>query len=229
MNSRKSLTMVLAALLIALILPAAALAQPAVSVECAYTDANVVCEAYVDTTGTGGLRSGGLQFNTANCTAVSAEKNTDVWFFGDAPPGFPYNNSPDLTDTKAPNLIVGQLDTNPSPTVVTGNRVKMGAITFSRDDATIPDIIAGLARGGGSFVSFVDASSGDSLDSTVVITTKVAERGDADGNGQISASDFTLVRELFFSGGYTVFADCDGSGSISAGDFTCLRNKFFGL
>ncbi len=61
MKSRKPLTMVLAALFIALTLPAAAMAETAVSVECAYnnpTSTDLVCEVWVNTTET--LRSGGV-------------------------------------------------------------------------------------------------------------------------------------------------------------------------
>lgn len=223
MYSRKSLTMVLAALLIALILPAASMAA-GVSVECAYTDSNVVCEAYADTTGTGGLRSAGVQLTTTNCTADSATKNTDVWFFGDSAPGFPYNNSPDLTNPKAPNLIVGQLNTD-TGTVVTGTRVKMGSVTFTRDDANPPNITAGLAHGGGSFVSFVDAVSGNSLDGTVLINTKVAERGDANGDGVINSTDYVAIRNLLSSPNPPPYADCNGDGAVNSTDYVCVRNK----
>jgi len=224
MKLRRSLSMVLVVLIVALILPAAAMAA-AVSVECAYTDTEVVCEAYADTTGTGGLRSAGVQLTTTNCTAVSAEKNTDVWFIGDSPPGFPYPNSPDLSDLKAPNLIVGQFDTA-SATTVNGTRVKMGSFIFSRDNAATPDITAGLAWGGGSFVSFVDAASGEPLDGTVPINTTVAERCDVDASGMINTFDFTVLRAMLRNGSnYVVYADCFDDGRLTTLDFTALRAK----
>ena len=224
MKSRKSLTMVLAVSLIVLILPATAMSA-GVSVECAYTATDVVCEAYADTTGTDGLRSAGVQLTTTNCTAVSATKNTNVWFFGDAAPGTDYPNSPDLSDQKAPNLIVGQLDTSASPTVVTGTRVKMGSVTFTRDDTSLPDITAELARGGGSFVSFVDAVSGAPLDGSVAISTTVAERGDANADGSINVLDLRALRQNVANPAASPWVDCNGDGVVNVLDIRCLRQK----
>jgi len=228
MIPRKSLTVALAVSLVVLVLPAAVMAA-SVSVECAYRDspADVVCEAYADTSGTGGLRSAGVQLTTTNCTATGATKNTDVWFLGDSAPGFPYDNSPDLTDLKAPNLIVGQFDTSPSATVVTGTRVYMGSVTFARDDSALPDITAELARGGGDFVSFVDAVSGDPV--AVTINTIVAERGDVNHNGEITNVDMGLTRNIILNSGYSIFADVNGDGNVTNVDMGLIRNKILGL
>ena len=78
MDSKK-LTMVLAALLIALILPAAAMAAPAVSVECAYSDphTDLVCEVYVNTDSRSAAQRGVLGWATMPTELTVSEATKD--------------------------------------------------------------------------------------------------------------------------------------------------------
>ncbi len=234
MNPRKSLTVLLAVSLIALILPAVAMAQ-SIEVECAYNTGSIVppngevdCEVYAYT-GTDSLRSGGIQLNTTNCTATEATKNRDIWFLGASSPGLDYPNSPDITtDPKKPNVIVGQFDTSGTITGVSGSRVLMGTVKFTRDNAQFPDITASLAREDVStdFVSFVDAGSGDSLDGTYGsnINVTIKQRGDANGDDSVDFGDFGATRFFMLNGGVMhPWIDCNANGAIEFGDFGCIR------
>ena len=190
MDPRKSLTMVLAALLIALILPAVALALPAVSVECAYSATNLDCEVYVNTDG-GQLRSGGVKlgYNAAELLGPAdadrpiATKNEAVWSLG----GYNYMEPETGIDGEVV-FIVGKLDPAAVGVGVNGTRVLVGTVRFTRKTNTLPvadpaatfGITAGLGRVA-PYVNFVNVD-GDNLDiAPVGFSTKVAERGDADG------------------------------------------------
>ena len=226
MKLRRSLALVLAVSLVVLVLPAAVMAA-SVSAECAYTDTDVVCEVYVDTASVE-LRSGGvrLTYTPGDLTVNSAEINDTVWFFGAGGSDFA---TPNAIDTSVPgivDLVVGKLDTNATSAGVTGARVLIGRVTFSRNNANLPVVIAaGLARGGEPFVSFVNATSGDPLDGTT-FNTIVAERCDVNGNGIINTLDFTILRAMLRNGDdYVVYADCYNDGRLTTLDFTALRAK----
>ena len=133
------------------------------------------------------------------------------------------------------------LDENNTVLGVGGTRVKVGDVSFNRLDAINPPadtkgpeqatffgITTDLGRVA-PYVNFVDTAGAEMDSAPVGFSEIVAERGDANFDGKISASDFTVLRSIFFSGGYTVYADCFVDGKISASDFTCVRNKFFGL
>ena len=240
MDSRKSLTLVLVALLVALFLPAAAMAQPAVSVECAYSDVDLVCEVYVNTD-SDQLRSGGVKlgYNASELLGPGgtdrpvAEKNGTDWFFT----GTDYMDPE--TDTNGEVVfIVGKLDLGATGVGVNGTRVLVGKVTFTRATNTLPvadpaatfGITAGLGRVA-PYVNFVNVG-GANLDvappegeGPVGFSTKVAERGDADGDGVMSPLDFTTLRFNLTNGIYVVYADCDGDKALTPLDFTCLRFK----
>ena len=198
MNSRKSLTMVLAALLIALILPAAALAQPAVSVQCAYdnpTSTDLICQVLVDTQGDT-LRSGGVlvTFDPGILTNAIATRDP-AWVFTDGSTDYPYM----LPEVGAGTVlfIVGMLNTTDTDLGITG-RAKIGNITFTRN-ATPAAGTAGAAQAAffgisatlgrpDPYVNFVN-TAGTNLDSSPPSFTAIAaERGDANADGVISTS-----------------------------------------
>ena len=228
MNSRKSLAMVLAVSLVVLVLPAAVMAA-SVSAECAYTDTDVVCEVYVDTASVE-LRSGGvrLTYTPGDLTVNSAEINDAAWFFGAG--GSDYA-TPNAIDTSVPgivDLVVGKLDTNAISAGVIGTKVLIGRVTFDRNNNNLPAIAAGLARGGEPFVSFVNATSGAPLDGTT-FGTIVAERGDANQDGDITNVDMGLTRNIILNSGYSIFADVNGDGMVTNVDMGLVRNKILGL
>jgi len=224
MNSRKSLAMVLAVSLVVLVLPAAVMAA-SVSAECAYTDTDVVCEVYVDTASVE-LRSGGvrLTYTPGDLTVNSAEINDAAWFFGAG--GSDYA-TPNAIDTSVPgivDLVVGKLDTTATSAGVTGARVLIGRVTFDRNNANLPVIAANLARGGEPFVSFVNATSGAPLDGTT-FNTIVAERGDANADGNFDVADYIAVRNNVGSTNFPPYIDCNADGNVDVADYICIRNK----
>ncbi len=242
MNSRKSLTMVLAALLIALILPVAALAQPAVSVECAYSASNLDCQVYVNTDG-GQLRSGGVKlgYNAAELLGPAgtnrpvATKNGTDWFFT----GTNYMDPETEADGEVV-FIVGKLDLSATGVGVSGTRVPVGKVRFTRATSTLPvaDPLAtfGITAGFGRvapYVNFVNVGGANldiappDGDGPVEFSTKVAERCDTDGSGALSTVDLTILRAMLSANfaDFPVYADCTGDGMLSTTDITVLRAK----
>ena len=239
MNTRKSLTMVLATLLTALILPAAALALPAVSVECAYNDADtgtdLTCEVWVDTQGDT-LRSGGVlvTFNPGILSNATPTRDA-AWKFtgpGAPPDGWPYMNPEVGAGTVL--FIVGTLDTNDTGLGITG-RAKIGDITFTRnatppagtagaDQATFFGISVGLGRGG-DYVNFVN-TAGTNLDAPLPTFAAIAaERGDVDANGIIDVLDIRALRLNLSTPNAPIYMDCDANGIVDVLDTRCLRLK----
>ena len=235
MKSRKSLTMVLAALLIALILPAAALAQPAVSVECAYdnpTSNDLVCEVWVDTQGDT-LRSGGVLVNFDSSILSNAIATKDpAWVFTDGSTNYSY--MPPEVGAGTVLFIVGMLNTTDTNLGITG-KAKIGGITFTRnatpvagtagaDQATFFGISATLGRPD-PYVNFVN-TAGTNLDSSPPSFTAIAaERGDANTDGAISPSDYIAIRGNLSSINAPPYMDCNNDGSVSPSDYICVRGK----
>jgi len=218
--------MVLAVSLVVLVLPAAVMAA-AVSVECAYTDADVVCEVYVNTDSVE-LRSGGvrLTYNPEDLSVNSAVINDTAWFFGAGSSEFATPNAIDTSVSGIVDLVVGKLDTNALSAGVTGTRVQIGRVNFERLNTNLPVISAGLARGGEPFVSFVNAVSGAPLDGTTFNTT-VAERGDANADGAFNVADYGTVRLYSINNpdNFPPYADCNGDGTLNVADYGCIRLK----
>ena len=59
-----------------------------------------------------------------------------------------------------------------------------------------------------------------------LIAREIAEYGDVNGDGTVSASDFIVFRQYF--GGVNPIFDFDGDGSVSASDFIQFRLRFGG-
>ena len=241
MNGKKNtLIAILGVFLIGVIFPAVSLAAE-VTTECAYRDVDVVCEIYVDTT-PDDLISGGVKL-TYNTTPLDpgelstpvAAKNEAVWYFGDGPPpdNQPYMD-PEVTAPGEVVFIVGKLATGAPGAGVSGTRVKVGDVTFTRNDTTLPGVgvdraaFFGISAGLGRAAPFVNFASttGTDLDGAG-FTTKVAERGDVDGNGLLNSRDFIAIRALIISSAqeFPVYADCDANQIINSRDLICVRAK----
>ena len=128
MKLRKSLTMFLAVLIVALILPVAAMAVPAVSAECDFTDTNLYCDVYVNTAGDS-LISGGvkLMYNPSELSNPIASKNETDWYFGPARPSY---MDPETAVVGEVVFIVGKLDESSAHAGVNGSRVEMGHVSL---------------------------------------------------------------------------------------------------
>lgn len=222
----------LAVFLIGAIFPAISIAA-SVSAECAYTDADLVCYIYVDTS-PDSLISGGvrLTYNTDELSNPLAVKNETAWFFGGGVAEYAYMD-PDTTTSGEVILIVGKLDSDAPTAGVTGTRVQVGKVTFDRATSDVPvadpGATFGIALGLGRiapYVNFVN-TAGDPLDDptdTIFLTPVNVERGDSNASGSITSRDLTALRSLLRSGSdYVVYADCNGSGTLTSRDLTCIR------
>lgn len=219
---------------LASVLPAAAAVT--VYAEGAYTDSDLVVYVYADID-TDAICSAGvkLTYDNAVLTVATAEKNEDVWYMGDGSTNHPYMNPEDAGDGVI--VICGKLDTSAPTAGVIGDRVLLGKVTFTRNDggATPPDpavaeqyfgISVELGRGG-DFANFV-TTTGTELDDSVDFSTVgaiVRERGDANGDGYITNSDFIAVRNFMNANTYCVYGDCNNDTYMTNSDFICIRNK----
>jgi len=234
---QKSHCFILAALLFCA-LPAVALAEVSVYAEGAYTATDLVVYIYADITGDP-LCSYGVKlgYNGEKVTVDTAntEINEAVWYFGSPPPANTACPNCVVTSTDGEIVFIGpKLDTSDPTEGVIGTRILLAIAAFDRvlGQNTEFEITLGLGKTNPSppptFDNFVTVPPATVLDGSVAFgSVTIHERGDANGDSQISSSDFTAIRSLFFQGKYVVYADCDGNGSISSSDFTCVRNKFF--
>jgi len=247
MDSRKSLTMVLAAFLIALFLPAVAMAVPSVSVECAYTNPGATdnapdleCEVYLINPDEVGFISAGvaLHYNTDALVTPTVTKNTTDWYLGTDPPGATYM-APEVTETAPDGLVVyilGRYDSDADPdTGVTATRVLLGTAKFARKTNDILTgnqqayfgISAALGRTTpASFVNFVNTAGG-SLDVDVDFSgaPKVVQRGDANADGIIDIGDPREIGMNISTPNLPVYYDCNADGIVDIGDVRCAAGK----
>jgi hypothetical protein len=194
--------------------------------EGAYTDTDLVLYIYADITPH--ILSYGVKviFETSELTLTSAEKNEDVWFFGDGSTNHPYME-PETATPGEVIIIGGKLDTAAPTAGVTGERVLLGKVIFTRTGSAMPfspTLSLDFARGG-DYENFVQ-TDGEALDDTgVSFAFEVHERGDANGNGSISTADYIIIRNSIGSTDAPPWVDCNGSGDISTADYICVRNK----
>lgn len=203
-----------------------------VYVEGAYTESDLAVYIYADINSPTELRSAGvkLTYEPSELTVTSAEKNESVWFLGSES-----YMDPDTSTAGEVVIILGKLDTGDATAGVSGDRVLLGKVRFSRTGSSMPfSPTLGIALGKvNPYANFVDTAepTANVLDNTGVNfgTIKIAERGDANADGSINALDAGTVRNIFFGGGsYVCYADCNGDGNINALDAGCVRDKFFG-
>jgi hypothetical protein len=236
MQGRKIIPTVMAVFVVFAALPAAVMGA-AVSAECAYikTDTKLVCDVYVNT-GADQLRSGGvlLNYNTSILSSPVATKNDAIWKFTDGTTNYPYMTP----DTSAPGkvvFIVGMLNTTNTSAGVSGARVKVGNVTFTRNatptsgdglaQAAFFGISAALGKGG-NYVNFVN-TAGAPLDGGATFSARVAQRGDANADGVFDGSDYIAVRYWTVTNptNFPPYADCTGEGILDGSDYICIRQR----
>jgi hypothetical protein len=172
-----------------------------------------------------------LTYNSSRLGSPVATKNTDVWYMGASSPGNAYMD-PDISTAGQIIFIGGKLNTTSPAAGVTGQRVLLGKVSFTRlDNANVTSDPAGyfgigLALGKtGSYDNFVTVG-GVKKDGATAFTYKVVEAGDANGGGSITATDAQVVGQIINNTKpWTIFADCNLSETITATDAQCIGQK----
>jgi hypothetical protein len=217
-----------------------ALADVNIFAEGAYTTDDLVIYIYADTTVNTPteLRSAGvkLTYNPAELTNPSAEKNETDWYLGSES-----YMEPDTSTEGEVVIILGKLDPGePAQGVAAGARVLLGKVTFDRSGTTTDfGLVLDYGKRGDesppgsgmySFKNFVDTENpANALDDTAVSfgAITVAERGDANADGNISMSDVMLAKAMYQSGDdYRCYADANGDGSISMSDVMLIKQIY---
>ena len=217
-----------------------ALADVNIFAEGAYTDTDLVVYIYADTTVNTPteLRSAGvkLTYDPAEVTLTSCEKNETDWFLG--------SESYMDPDTSTPGeviIILGKLDTAAPNEGVSGDRVLLGKVYFTRTGSTMPfDPTLSMdygkrgeetppGSGNYSFKNFVDTETpANALDDIAAMNfgdITIHERGDANGDGIISFADMSKVKQIVSGNLYQCFADCNNDGIVSFADMSCIKGN----
>jgi len=198
--------------------------------EGAYTESDLVVYIYADINSPTELRSAGvkLTYETAALTVDTAEKNESVWFLGSES-----YMDPDISAAGEVVIILGKLDTANPTAGVSGDRVLLGKVRFNRTGSSMPfSPTLGLALGKvDPYANFVDTAepTANVLDDTGVNfgTTTIAERGDANADGNITMADAMFVKHMFQTGlPYVCYADANGDGAISMADAMLIKHIF---
>ena len=209
--------------------------------EGAYTETDLVVYIYADIT-TDAVCSAGVKLTYDNTvvTLVSAEKNEEVWFMGEGEGGtnYPYKNPENSGDDVV--VICGKLDTAAPTAGVIGARVLLGKVFFNRIDDLSPDpmtpvsspedgyfgVVLGLGRVA-PYVNFATMPGGSDIDGTVTFSSvTIRERGDANGNGELTTQDMAALRYYIVNGGIgEIWKDCNGVDGINTQDMACIRYK----
>ena len=201
---------------------------PDVSVyaEGAYSDTELVLYIYADITESEPILSFGVRVEYPSTLEYSAAtKNTAAWYFGAGTSEYSYMD-PENDETGVV-IIGGKLNTNNPTEGVGGDRVLLGTVTFTHDgvtDFSEVSVTYGRGDGTGDYKNFVDVD-GDVVDGSVSFSAKIRERGDANGDNDISSADMFTIRSKMESQEYSVWADCNGDSDISSADLFCVRNK----
>ena len=219
-----------ATLLCSALIPATSFAADVdVYAEGAYTATDLVIYIYADIN-TGAILSFGVKVSyPSTLTFSSATKNEAVWFFGDGTTNHPYMDPAD--DGSGVVIIGGKLDTAAPTAGVTGSRVPLGTVTFTHGgitDFSGVTLTYGRGDGTGTYKNFVgtDGTVFDSADASgVVFNVTIAERGDANADGNFDVNDFLRLKGLMGATDFPPYADCNNDQKIDVNDFLCLKNK----
>jgi hypothetical protein len=189
----------------------------------AYTADELDVYIYADIDGGTVLRSAGvkLTYNDAELDVTSAVKNDTVWAIGSEA-----YMDPDTSTGGEVVFILGKLDTGAPTEGVSGTRVLLGTVTFSRAGGTTDfGVVLSLGKTG-DFSNFVDTGDPAAvLDLSVTFDSEIHERGDANGDGNINGADYVAVRNHLGSDDFPPWVDCNDDGSINGADYVCVRNK----
>ena len=197
--------------------------------EGAYTATEAVVEIYANITPA--ILSYGIKltYDTGQLMVTSAAKNESVWFLGDGAAGNKAYMNPN-TGTPGEVIIIGGKLNTANPTAgVTGQKVLLGKVSFSRTGSSKPVVNLTYAKDPGTgYANFV-ATNGTVLDNNSVnFAVSVVERGDANRNGVIDTGDMLAARTYLRNGTYSSTADCNNNGAIDTGDLLCIKNKIGG-
>lgn len=229
-SSRSLLIIGLLVFVASALIPVNSFADVDVYGEGAYTESDLVVYIYADINSPTELRSAGvkLTYETAALTVDTAEKNDSDWFLGSES-----YMDPDMSTAGEVVIILGKLDTGDATAGVSGDRVLLGKVRFNRTGSSIPfSPTLGLALGKvDPYANFVDTAepTANVLDDTGVnfglITVK--ERGDANGDGNITMADAMFVKHMFQSGlPYVCYADANSDDGISMADAMLIKHIF---
>lgn len=204
--------------------------------EGAYTSTDVAVYIYADINGPAILSYGvKLTYDPAVLTVTSAAKNEAVWYMGDGSANNAYMD-PETGTAGEVVIIGGKLDTASPLAGVSGTRVLLGKVVFSRAESSTPFSSAlGLTYGRmttdnppslGAYKNFVAVDGTVKDGAGVAMETPVThERGDANADGVINVNDMIGLREEIGKPDAPVWADCNGDEVVNVNDMICLRTK----
>ncbi|MBE9573093.1 MAG: hypothetical protein IMF11_20905, partial [Proteobacteria bacterium] len=204
--------------------------------EGAYTDTDVQVCIYANTE-SDALRSFGVRliYDSSELTYVSSTKNEADWYLTDGNgTQYNYQEPEDVVvggSDRAVVIIGGVLDPDKVPDEVSGSRVLLGTVWFTRTGsgplANALTLDLGKVSPYANFVRGPEET--DVLDGLVsFLSVDVYERGDADGSGEITNVDMGTVRNMILDGGYVCYADANADGDITNVDMGEIRNIILG-
>ena len=146
--------------LICLLVPLSVYAAPGVSIYATgtYTDTSVNLSLYANTTDCS-LISYGVKvgYSPTDLTVSTAEKNQDVWFFGEEISKQPYME-PEISTAGEVVFIGGKLDINDPTAGATGDGILLGTVSFQRNNSNTPAFSLNYGRDG-AYKNFVTTES----------------------------------------------------------------------
>ena len=219
-----------------------------VSGEGAYTATDVQVCIYADISSAEALRSFGVRllYNSDELTYDDSKstRNEAVWHLRDEHgtdhPCNRVNCGPKNVEVSSTEhavvMVGGYLDgtlANPGEAKVAGERVLLGTVWFTRASGSGPltnNLTLDLGQEN-PYANFVKGpGEGDVLDGSVNFVSSgvvvVHERGDANGDGNITGADRGAVKYFMVHGGVLhPWMDCNGDGVITGADRGCIKYK----
>ncbi len=244
----KKLVFMIGLLAVFLFIGGQALAQVVVWGEGAWTDTDVQINIYANIPETEALRSFGVRliYDPTELTFVQqiddehkTQKNEAIWYFGDGTNNEAYMDPTDVevdSSHRAVIIIGGILDVNDTAKKVSGDRVLLATIWFTRPSGASGPLSSPLTLELGKpdpYKNFVVDTSNvlDGSDVTFSNPTEgkpvveVYERGDANGDLVITNSDMFKVKQYIGEDKYVVYGDCNKDNVITNSDMFCIKGK----
>lgn len=181
-----------------------------------------------------------VTFNPDELSVVSADKNQSVWYFGDSSTNYPYKDPEISADSVV--ILGGKLDTSDPTAGVSGDKVLLGTITFTRATNTMPvsdpeslfGITVSLGKDRATYPNYVNFASttGEDLDSTVTFSGVSYAvicnlQADINGDGTVNLTDFLIIKTHWLQTGVTYEeGDINGDGTVNLTDFLILKNEW---
>lgn len=185
-----------------------------------------------------------LNYDAAELSVIQVQKDPQVipyssngtkWYLGEDSAVYRNNPAPDYSSPGEIIIIGGKLDpSNPGQGVSQGSRILLAVVTFGPANAQIPvspTLFLSYARGDGTdaYKNFVrlDNNLPQVLDGANVYfgPVKVAQQGDANGDGRITVRDINMVKSNVMNLDAPCHMDCNGDGRITARDINCVKSK----